>query len=93
MNKDHMERTQIYLPVHLKQQMSIFAHEDDTNFSAAVRTAIEDYTQKRLRNTKKRKEAFLKALDAAFGIWKDRDDIVFDEIRGRSNRTFKNWNK
>ncbi len=88
MNK-HMERTQVYLPKGLKKLLQDFAYEDETNFSAVLREAAQSYVAKRMRDKKKHKEAFLKALQNSSGIWQDRPEMDFDAIRGRSNRMFK----
>lgn len=88
----HMERTQIYIPRHLKRRLRQHALRLNRNVSDLLREGAERLLEEEEKKAKKDRKRFLKALHAAAGIWKDRTDIDFDTIRGRSNRTFPGWN-
>jgi hypothetical protein len=76
-----MERTQIYLPRELKVRARQQAALHGENLSEYIREKLEEGIQKEKEVKTKRKEAFA----AAFGLWKDRDDLPdFDKLR-------KNW--
>lgn len=83
-----MERTQIYLPHALKKQLQTIAMEDGENVSEILRRAAEDYTKNRLKDKKKNRAVFLKALHDMAGMWADRDPEEFREIRSSWDRTF-----
>lgn len=86
-----MERTQVYLPAAMKAKINFLATMDDTNASAVIRAAVEDYAKRRLKDKKKRQEAFRKALDRCFGMWKDRDPKEFEAIRRSADRRLDEW--
>jgi hypothetical protein len=62
-------RTMLYLPKSLYLESVKMARKRNTSFSGLVREALKDYV------AKPENDRLQKALDAAFGIWKDRKDI------------------
>ena len=87
----HMERTQVYLSKDLKKRLHRYAERNDSSMSELLRQAALDYLDKRETKQKKDEAAFLKALNAAAGIWKDRDPKEFEETRRSWDRRLDEW--
>jgi predicted transcriptional regulator len=66
-----MERTQIYLTEQEAEVLDRLASERKTTRSHLIREAIDTQYLSREQRIKER----LAALDAGFGVWRDREDI------------------
>ncbi|MDX1640566.1 MAG: CopG family transcriptional regulator [Balneolaceae bacterium] len=64
-----MIRTQIYITEEEQEALEKLSKERNTTKSNIIREAIDQYVADTTLEEKKKK------LDAAFGMWKDRDDI------------------
>ena len=65
-----MKRTQLYMDEALFRMLSLLSRKKKTTISDLVRKAIE-----KVYGKKRSPEERLKALQSAFGIWKNRKDL------------------
>ena len=75
-----MKRTQLYIDESLFRLMTLISLEQKTTVSDLVRKAIEKVYGRVRRRSR------LKALQAAFGIWKHRTDLPDTDTYIRSLR-------
>ena len=66
-----MKRTQLYIDESQFQLLSFISREKKTTISDLVRKALDKVYGGKKRKTKE----MIKALHAAFGIWKNRTDL------------------
>jgi len=83
-----MKRTQLYIDEGLLHQLSVLSREKRTTISDLVRKAIE-----KVYGRRKSREAFLEALQATAGIWKDRTDLPPTDEYVRSLRKRSRWKR
>lgn len=76
-----MKRTQLYLDEDLFRWLSLISREKKTTISDLVRKALE-----KVYGRDKGVKEKLKALSAAFGIWKNRSDLPSTDDYVRSLR-------
>lgn len=78
-----MFRTQVYLTETEREKLGILAQETGQHQSALIREAIDLFIENKLRLKKDRKAT----LNAAAGLWADRDDLPnFQELRKEFDR-------
>lgn len=81
-----MIRTQIYITKEEKEALEKLSKERNTTKSNIIREAIDQYVADTTLEEKKEK------LNAAFGMWKDRDDIPdVRELREGWSRRLKRF--
>ncbi len=76
-----MKRTQLYIDDAIFHNLALLSREKKTTISDLVRKAIEKVYGRRKSN-----KAFLEALKASAGLWKDRKDLPPTEEYIRSLR-------
>lgn len=82
-SEDFMHRTQIYLTSSEREQLLLIAKETEQYQSVLIREAIDQYIEGYRQKKQKKRET----LDAAAGLWKDREDLPnFNEIRKEFDR-------
>lgn len=91
MDKEHMERKQVYISANLTERLERYAALHGRNASEVIRAALEDYLFEHEEWQKKDDARFLAVLDQAFGMWKDRDPKEFEATRRSLDRPL--WNK
>lgn len=65
-----MKRTQLYIDEEMFGRLALISREKKTTISDLVRKAIA-----KVYGGRRSKNDFLKALQASFGIWKNRTDL------------------
>jgi hypothetical protein len=75
-----VHRTQLYLDADLHRALAAAASRENKTLSAVIRERLRVALRRDLR------PALGLALDAAFGLWKDRDDLPNTEAYIRSLR-------
>ena len=83
-----MKRTQIYLTEEEHEQLDRLAEQTGKTKSWLIREAVEAYVVKKKPGADR--QAFVKAGEDVFGIWKDRSDADIKELRAGADRE-ANW--
>ena len=91
MAEKNMERTQIYLPKQLKQDLHKLASGEQSSLSELLRQAGQQLVAERKKKRRSTDAEFRKALKRISGIWKDRDPKDFEEIRRSADRRLDEW--
>lgn len=86
-----MIRKQIYLEKRQEQELAKLAALTGGNASALIRAAIDEFVEKQMQITKNRKEHVRKVLDEISGMWADRDDQDFIDIRRSADQRLDQW--
>ncbi|MBI2341006.1 MAG: hypothetical protein HYU99_11680 [Deltaproteobacteria bacterium] len=83
-----MKRTQLYIDDSQFQLLFSISREKKTTVSDLVRRALD-----KVYGRRRRKRDFIKALNASFGIWKNRTDLPPTDEYVRSLRKDTRWKR
>ena len=89
-----MIRKQIYLEKRHEKELATLSALTGNNVSALIRQAIDQFVEEQAKITRDKKAHVKKVLQEVAGMWADRDDAEFEEIRSEMNtpRKFERWN-